>query len=199
MCYYVSYFCKVNSNLINKTTGFKGLLTATEINDASIIVSYTGDINPATADELGLASGWWTIAHMAHVSPDGYCAQVVYPYTAADIPRYRNCYAGTWSKWTYLDGGSRMHIHPGAAIISGTWLTGLYMASWGLIVQIPSCYLLNMSVKNSSILVSGIGWKTLPAPSISLSYQTYILAYNVSGMGLTDGMAYVVTFDASTV
>lgn len=95
----------LNSNLVNKTTGFKGVLTATEINDASINVSYTGDISPATADELGLAYGWWAIAHMAHVSSDGYCAQVVYPYTAADVPRYRNCYAGTWSEWRAIGDG----------------------------------------------------------------------------------------------
>lgn len=49
----------LNSNLIDKITGFKGILTAIEINDATITVLYTGDFNPATADNLGLAHGWW--------------------------------------------------------------------------------------------------------------------------------------------
>lgn len=137
-------------------------------------MSYTGNANPEVCKAAGLPEGWHVISFMAH--------------------------AGVWTQWTYFDGSSNVHIRPGAAIIYGTWLTGQYMAGWGLIVQIPSCYQLsNLFVKNGSVFVSGIGWKTLPAPSINLSYQAYIIGYNVFGMGLTDGMAYVVTFDAQSV
>lgn len=47
----------VNSNLADKTTAYHKLLTAAEINDATITVSYTGNGNPEVCKAVGFRKG----------------------------------------------------------------------------------------------------------------------------------------------
>lgn len=90
----------LNNNLTNKTTGFKQLLTADEINDPTIIVSYTGNADPIVCSSVGLPFEWYAIVHLAHAGADGYCHQIAYPITNGSCPFFRKCKAGIWTAWS---------------------------------------------------------------------------------------------------
>lgn len=188
----------LNSNINSQTTGYKPLLTAAIINDPTITVPYTGNAESSVCEAIGLPHGWHAISHMAHINPDGYCTQIAYPYTAADpLPKYRYCRKGVWTQWTYLDGGSHAHIQPGPGITSNEWLVGHHIIGWGVVVQIPSCYRINLTVTNGKIFIPELGWKALSvAPSIANRYQTNIIAFDSSGLNLKAGASYIVTLDA---